>query len=76
MLHTKIIPQTTDIHIAIPQDYVGRKLELLLYAADEAIDINAQTEDTPTMSAFRGILSKEKGNELLAYLQQSRDEWL
>ena len=75
MLHKQIIPQSTDIQIAIPPDYVGRKLELLVYAVDEPIDLASETDVQPTMDDFQGILSRKDGAELLAYVQKSREEW-
>ncbi len=75
MLHKQITPQTTDICIAIPQDYVGRKLELLVYAVDEPVDLPLIQESQPSMSAFKGILTREQGEELLAYVQKSRHDW-
>lgn len=39
MVRTSITPEQTDIHISVPQNYVGRKLEVLLYPVDELIII-------------------------------------
>jgi hypothetical protein len=75
MLHKQIIPQSTDIRIAIPLEYVGRKLELLVYAVDEPIEMAQQTESRPAIESFKGILSPEQGAALLVLVQNTRDEW-
>jgi len=42
----------------------------------EAISANARTEKQRLpMSAFRGILTKERGKALQQYIEQSRKEW-
>jgi hypothetical protein len=35
MIRTTITPKNTDLHITIPQEYVGKELELLVYTIDE-----------------------------------------
>ncbi len=35
MIRTVVTPKDTDLHIAIPSDYVGKQVEVLLYTTDE-----------------------------------------
>ncbi len=35
MIRTIITPLNTDLHILIPKDYVGKQIEVLLYASEE-----------------------------------------
>ncbi len=35
MLRTTITPENTDVHISVPQRFVGKKVEVLLYTTDE-----------------------------------------
>ena len=72
MVRTTITPQKTDVLISVPAHYVGKKLEVLLYAVDEV------TEETPkpaTMAQFRGILSRETAQDILQQAEASRAEW-
>ena len=62
------------IHIKqtpVPQ-YIGKKLEVLLYAVEEI------TEEAPkptTMAQFWGILSKETADDIMQRAEESRNEW-
>ena len=40
MLHTTVVPQSTDLHIDIPTDYVGQEVEVLLYTKEESMPKN------------------------------------
>ena len=73
MIRTTIQPADTDVHILIPDNYVGKKLEVLLFAVDEPIDLNADEQNT--MAAFKGILSKAEASELQEFVKNSREEW-
>ena len=71
MARTIITPDSTDIKLSIPSDYIGRKIEVLNYPVDELI------EEKPiipkSMASFRGILSREEGNALQKYVKKSKE---
>lgn len=73
MIRAIIRPDNTDIHISIPDDYVGRNLEVLLFATDEPRGM--EEEKVNTMAPFRGVLSAEEADQLLEYVKKSRAEW-
>ncbi|WP_082281555.1 hypothetical protein [Leptospira kirschneri] len=72
MIRTRITPKNTDLHISIPEGYVGKNIEVLLYAVDE---IKEETKKSVTMKDFRGILSKESAAKLQEKIQKEREEW-
>lgn len=53
MIHTTITPINRDIHLSIPEDYVGKKIEILLYTADEGKEKKAKKTN---ISKLRGAL--------------------
>ena len=74
MVRTLITPQQQNISILVPQNYVGRKIEVLLYAVDELIE--DQKAARPNNAAkYKGIFSKEEGENFNEYLKQARNEW-
>jgi hypothetical protein len=73
MIRTTIKPENTDVHISIPDDYVGKNLEVLLYAVDEPLDVTPH--DTNTMAHYKGILSSAEAAQLQEYVKKSREEW-
>jgi len=75
MVKTSITPEQTDIHLSVPQNYVGRKLEVLLYPVDELTDDIAEALPKKKPSDFAGTLSKEEGEKFHKYLKQARNEW-
>lgn len=72
MIRTTIIPDNTDVHLSIPEDYVGRKIEVMYYPLDELV-----VEKMPIrkMAEFKGILTAGEADELQDYIKKSRAEW-
>lgn len=61
MVRTIITPDDTSVNLSIPSDYVGRRIEVMYYPVDELIE--SDLLPPKNMSAFRGILSSEEGND-------------
>ena len=73
MVRTLLTPQQQNISIQVPQNYIGRQIEVLVYAVDEL----TTQEKTPTpnnAARYKGIFSKEEGKKFNEYLQQARSE--
>ena len=75
MVRTSITPEQTDIHLSVPMNYVGRKIEVLIYPVDELTDELANEMPKKKPSDFAGTLSKEEGEKFHEYLKQARNEW-
>ena len=76
MIKTTIVPDTEDISIHLPHSYVGKKIEVLLYAIEELYDIPA--DNKPTNNALlRGQISltEEEYNDFQQHVKNSREEW-
>ena len=74
MVRTSITPDQTDIHLSVPQNYVGRKLEVLLYPVDE-LDEQVEKPLKKKPSDFIGTMSNEEADMLRKHVEQSRNEW-
>jgi hypothetical protein len=75
MIRTTITPQQQNISILVPQNYVGKKIEVLLYAIDELLE-EEEKKATPNNAAkFKGLFSKEEGEKFNNYINQVRNEW-
>ncbi len=75
MVRTSITPEQTDVHLSVPLNYVGRKLEVLVYPVDELTDETVEGLPKKKPSDFAGTLSKEEGEKFHEYLKESRNEW-
>ena len=73
MIRTLIIPQQQNISIQVPKNYVGKQIEVLLYAVDELEEEKITTSNNA--SKYKGIFSKEEGEKFNQYLNQARSEW-
>ncbi len=75
MIRTKVTPEHQDISIHIPQDYVGKQIEVLLYAIDELQEEKQVEGKKP--SDFRGKLklSDEQYIDFQNHVKNIRDEW-
>jgi translation elongation factor EF-G len=74
MVRTLIIPKKTDVHITVPESYIGKEIEVLLYAREE-IDEEKEDSKVRTMAFYKGILTSEEAAELQEYVKKSREEW-
>ncbi len=71
MTKTFITPENNNIFLSVPEEYIGKKIEVLMYAVDEVDELKTET----TMAEFEGILSEDEANQLQEYVKQSREEW-
>ena len=72
MIRTLITPTNTDVHLVIPESYVGKTIEITYLAIEELEKVK---EKPVTMSQFKGILTVEEAQELNNYVAKSRNEW-
>lgn len=73
MIRTIVTPQQQTISIQVPQNYIGKQIEVLLYAVDKLIE---EEITRPNNAAkYKGIFSKEEGEKFDQYLKEVRSEW-
>ena len=77
MIRTTVTPQNTvlQLSLVIPEDYVGKAIEVLIFATDEP-----QTHPSAknkAASSFRGALhlSNEQYQDLQQHVNNIRSEW-
>ncbi len=73
MIKAHTTPTESNISITVPQSYIGKQVEILVYTVDELVDVNATKPKT--MSAYKGLLSKAEATKLQKIDAQSREEW-
>lgn len=71
MVRTVITPTNTNISLSIPQDYVGKPIEITFLALEEL----EQKFEKKTMADFWGVISDETAEVLHKQVEQSRNEW-
>lgn len=74
MVRTIITPQQQNISILVPENYIGKQIEVLLYAVDELVG-EERTTIPNNAARYKGIFSKEEGEQFNEYLNQARSEW-
>jgi len=73
MIRMALVPNQTVVELALPNHYIGKKVELLIYISDE---IETVQSVKPTNAAqFKGILSAEEAKSFNQYLTTARQEW-
>lgn len=75
MIRTVITPENQDVSIHIPENYIGKKIEVLLYAVEELSE--QESPKKKKASDFRGSLklSDEQYNDFQTHLKDIRNEW-
>lgn len=80
MIKTIVIPQNNQLQLTIPNSYIGKEIEVLLYAKEELEKEIEKVEDkqpvkTNNAARFKGLLTSEEADEFHIYLKQARSEW-
>jgi hypothetical protein len=73
MIKTILTPKNNSLVLSIPNDYIGREIEVLLYAKDELDEPKAEV--VKTMASFSGILSEKEYISLKSQTESARKEW-
>lgn len=73
MVRTILTPQQQNITIAVPQKYVGKLIEVLLFAVDEPV-VNKDIKNDNS-ARFKGLLTNVEAEKFHTYLKQTRSEW-
>jgi hypothetical protein len=74
MIKTIATPLNNSINVQIPNNYIGKKIEILLYALDE-VTVDNEKSSKKTMADFWGSLSDETANELHKNVTEIRNSW-
>ncbi len=73
MIRTVITPRENTICLSISGNYIGKKVENLLYTSDEVKDETSIPDNN--VARFKGILTGEGSDKYHQYLQKARQEW-
>ena len=71
MIRTIVTPENQDIHLHIPESYVGKTIEVIAFAVDEP----APDPKKMKMADFWGTISDETAAELHKETAESRNSW-
>lgn len=72
MIKTIATPHQNSFNIAISNQYIGKKIEIIIYALDEVMENKIPKK---TMADFRGTLSDETANDLNILTKEGRNDW-
>jgi hypothetical protein len=75
MIHTTVTPINTEVNLTIPKEYIGKKVEVLLYTLEEAEPNHVVATTKKKPSDYAGSLSSKSAKQFLKYIEQSRNEW-
>lgn len=71
MVRTVITPTDINITLSIPEDYVGKPIEITFLALEEL----EPKSPKKTMADFWGVISDQTAQTLHQQVEQSRSEW-
>jgi len=74
MLRTIITPQNNTFLLTLPDDLVGRKVEVIAFALDEE-PVQQPILQNLKPSQMRGFLSAASADAMQLHTEQSRNEW-
>jgi hypothetical protein len=73
MIRTIATPQDSNFTITIPNDYIGKEIEIFYYPTVELRELQPVVKKT--MADFWGIISDETAKQMHNELQDSRNGW-
>lgn len=79
MIRTIVVPLNNKLLVTIPNNYIGKEIEVFLYAKEELTEevnaIEVKPKKKNGIARFRGTFTAEKADELQEYVKKSREEW-
>lgn len=74
VVRTIVTPDKNSISINVPDSYIGKRIEVLVYATDELVESNTPAND---VKDYRGALklSEKQYNDFQQYVKDGRNEW-
>jgi hypothetical protein len=73
MIKTIVTPLNHQLHLSIPNSYIGKEIEVLLYAKDELTEEKAAKRNNA--NRHKGLLTTEEAEKYDMYQKQARKEW-
>lgn len=73
MIRTFVRPTKKDFKITLnfPDDYLGEEIEIIAFKKQEGLP----KEKSKLSDKYRGIISKEQGNQLNEHIKEIRNDW-
>jgi hypothetical protein len=75
MIRTTITPLNTDMHITIPQEYVGKQIELLMYSIEEGKQKTESNDSTLFNLLSNAPEMKDEEYKLFIEKQKHFNQW-
>ena len=78
MIHTRIIPNSNKVQVTVPDNYIGKKVDVIVFSAEEEIhnenDLNSKSGN---IKELRGKLnlSQERYDSFQQHAKDIRNEW-
>jgi len=73
MIRTALIPSQTVVELSLPNHYIGKKVEFLIYISDE-IEMPKSVKSN-NAAQFKGLLNANETKSFNQYLTTVRQEW-
>lgn len=76
MIRTHIIPRSNNVQLTVPDNYIGKKVEVIVFTEEEEKLEEAKSKPG-NISQFKGKLklSKEQYEDFQQHLKDIRNEW-
>jgi hypothetical protein len=74
MTKTILTPKNVNYNLTIPEEYIGKQIEILLYSLDEVAG-EKKVQPKKTMADFCGVLTENDYQLLKMHTEQARKEW-
>lgn len=72
MIKTIVIPQSNNLCVSVPNNYIGKEVEVFLYAKDELEEVKIKPKKS--FASFTGVLSEIDYQSLKSHAEQARSE--
>ena len=72
MIRTTITPKNNDLHLSLPDNYIGKEIEVILFSKDE---MQNDIRKKDTLVDLKGLFSKEEATAFINQIDKNREEW-
>ena len=72
MIETIVTPESKTLYVSILNNYIGKEIEVLLYAKDELVE--GKTTKPNSAARFKGLVTNEEANKYHAQLSPTQQK--
>ncbi len=75
MIRTHLVPETNNVTVPIPDNYIGKKVEVIVFTDEDMQSDHLSQPNPGNIKKLEGFLTPERAIEFQKFAEEIRNEW-